>query len=154
MNLPVEVIADHLGGLKGISKLNVNSSSHTDNSTAKDTVLEQPGFRSLVQLAKNSRVAIKISGLYRSSTSVATGYDDLAPIVRALAEQVPDRLVWASDWPHTGEGKDRKPDHALSTKEPFRVIDNMRILKNLKDWVGNDETWYKLTVLNPRALYK
>ena len=68
-----------------------------------DIVLNQPGFRSLVQLARSSRVSIKVSGLYRASTSSEIGYEDLEPIIRTLAEQVPNWLVWASDWLHTGE---------------------------------------------------
>ena len=120
----------------------------------EDIVLGQPGFRSLLRLAKSSRVSIKVSGLYRASTLSETGYNDLAPIIRTLAEQVPDRLVWASDWPHTGEGKDRTAENALTMVEPFRVIDNLCILKNLREWIGSDENWHKMMVSNPETLYE
>ncbi|KAI1762438.1 hypothetical protein GGR53DRAFT_418961 [Hypoxylon sp. FL1150] len=143
LNLPVEVIADHFGGLKGSSRL-----------VSGGSALEQPGFSSLLKLAEKSRVYIKLSGLYRASSSEETGYEDLAPIVRALAKRVPDRLVWASDWPHTGQGKDRKPENALNTTEPFRKIDNLLILKNLKQWVDGNGVWHKLMVPNPRAIYR
>ncbi|KAI1387014.1 uncharacterized protein F4822DRAFT_332324 [Hypoxylon trugodes] len=149
INLPVEVIADHFGGLKGSSKLN----TITDNKTNENTALEQLGFRSLLKLAEKSRIYIKLSGFYRASNLSETGYSDLAPIVRTLVKRVSDRLVWASDWPHTGEGKDRKPEDALNKTEPFRSIDNLLILKKLKEWVGNDEAWCKIMVSNPKALY-
>ncbi|TDZ41195.1 2-pyrone-4,6-dicarbaxylate hydrolase [Colletotrichum trifolii] len=125
----VEVIADHMGGLRGSSKL--------DDSHLHQT--KQPGFDSLVTLAKQSKVYIKISALYRSSSRAGTGYDDLEPIVRALAEAVQDRLVWASDWPHTGEGADGA-ERGRSAVESFRVIDDVRICRNLRAWTG-EETW-------------
>ncbi|KAI0387233.1 hypothetical protein F5Y04DRAFT_98 [Hypomontagnella monticulosa] len=149
LSLPVELIADHFGGLKGSSKLSGIKVNERDDETA----LEQPGFKSLLKLAEQSRVYIKLSGFYRASALEETGYDDLAPIVRALVGRVSDRLLWASDWPHTGEGKTRKPENVLNAIEPFRTVDNLLILKNLRQWVG-DDSWHKLMVSNPRALYE
>lgn len=87
LDLPVEVVADHFGGLKGHSKLNDASSSD------KDIALEQPGFNSLLRLAEKSRVYIKLLGLYRASSLKETGYADLALIVHALTRRVLDRLA-------------------------------------------------------------
>ena len=110
------IIADHLGGILGASKL---------KSASSQCPTTQPGFRSLVELAKRSRVLIKISGQYRSSAETNTNFADLAPIVRALVAEVSDSLLWASDWPHTGEGKDRLGEKGAGVIEPFRIIDNI-----------------------------
>lgn len=112
--------------------------------------LTQPGFESLIALAKASKVMIKISGLYRSSSEDDTGFADMGPLIRELALQVPHRLIWASDWPHTGEGKDRIKMQHPQRLEPFRIIDNLKILANLRRWVGTEENWLKMMVSNPQ----
>ncbi|KAI0420428.1 hypothetical protein F5X98DRAFT_27393 [Xylaria grammica] len=141
-NLPVTVILDHLGGLKGASKLSQDSPHG----------VQQRGFTSIVKLAQESKVLVKISGLYRASTEGKSGYSDLEPIIRKLAKEVPDRLIWGSDWPHTGEGANRL-DRNLEGIEPFRVIDNGLILKNLWQWVDCEKTWRKMMVETPAATY-
>ncbi|KAI0474542.1 hypothetical protein F4859DRAFT_514394 [Xylaria cf. heliscus] len=141
--LPVVVILDHFGGLKGSSKLASNTPSG----------IHQRGFSPIIKLAQQSKVLIKISGLYRASTDAESGYGDLEPIIRKLAGEVPDRLIWASDWPHTGEGSDRL-ERNLEKIESFRVIDDKRILENLRQWVGSEETWRKMMVTTPAATYE
>jgi predicted TIM-barrel fold metal-dependent hydrolase len=115
------------------------------------TVTTQPGYRSLIKLAKSGKVYVKISGFYRSSKLTSGGYDDLEPLIKALASEIPDRLIWASDWPHTGAGADRTDDKKF-TPEPFRVVDNAAVLKNVRAWVGSD-VWRKMTVHTPSVVY-
>ncbi|KAJ0314598.1 hypothetical protein Brms1b_006754 [Colletotrichum noveboracense] len=145
--LPVEVIVDHVGGLRGSSKLEPTSGTQAMDPT------EQPGFGSLVRLAEASKVIIKISGLYRLSSRAESGYDDMETVIKALAERVPDRLIWGSDWPHTGEGKDRLK-RGKDAIEEFRVIDNELIVRNLRNWIGSEETWGKVTARNPKKFYE
>lgn len=58
--------------------------------------------RSALQaIAKRGNVWFKISGLERLSRQGAP-YTDLRPLVESLLEAAPERLVWGSDWPHTG----------------------------------------------------
>lgn len=58
--------------------------------------------RSALQaIAKSGNVWFKISGLERLSRQGAP-YADLRPLVEGLLEAAPERLVWGSDWPHTG----------------------------------------------------
>lgn len=60
-----------------------------------------PGFRYLLGLGATRKVWVKLSAPYRSSDEVAR---TAAPLL--LKAFGPDRLMWASDWPHTGfEGK-------------------------------------------------
>ena len=63
--------------------------------------INDPGFKYLAGLGRTRQVWVKLSAPYRLSDAVAA---DAAPILRR--EFGPDRLMWASDWPHTGyEGK-------------------------------------------------
>ncbi len=144
--LPVQIIAAHTGGLLGVSKLPAGADGHQDPIT-------QAGFKSLVELARRGRIIVKISGLYRSSSRTDSVYEDLEPIVRTLASHIPDQLIWASDWPHTGEGAHRVAK-GVESYEPFRMIDNKAILKALRDWVGGEEAWMKMMVTNPARVFK
>ena len=41
----------------------------------------------------------KLSGIERGSESGAP-YDDMLPMLQAVAQAAPDRVMWGSDWPH------------------------------------------------------
>jgi predicted TIM-barrel fold metal-dependent hydrolase len=150
LSLPVPIIADHQGGMKGSSAL-PKGINPTD----------QPGLATLLNLARLNKVFVKISGLYRSSqfsnserllkTDVSTGYEDLEPLIQALAREIPDRLIWGSDWPHTGSGKDRV-SRSFTDMEPFRSVDNDKVMKNIREWVGS-EVWAKMMTVNPSHIY-
>ncbi|BCS17440.1 uncharacterized protein APUU_10268A [Aspergillus puulaauensis] len=142
--LPVPIIADHLGGMRGASKLGPDLAENP---------LQQPGFNSLVRLAQMSKLIIKVSGLYRASGSTETCYHDTRPIIETLSREVPDQCIWGSDWPHTGEGKDRV-NGDLGVKEPFRSIDDAAILENVREWVGGEGAWQKLMTDNPSRLFQ
>ena len=140
-NLPIRVIADHQGGMKGLSALPKNV---TD-------VTKQTGYKDLLSLARSGKVFIKISGFYRSSTLTTGGCDDLEPLIKAFAKTVPQQLIWGSDWPHTGSGSNRS-EAAKDIPEPFRDVDDVAILKNIREWVG-PQVWYSMTVTTPHHLY-
>lgn len=79
----VKVVVDHFG--KPDPKLGV----------------QDPGFQYLLGLGSTRRVWVKLSAPYRSSDATAAA---AAPLL--LKAFGPERLVWGSDWPHTGfEGK-------------------------------------------------
>ncbi|RSL49375.1 hypothetical protein CEP53_009172 [Fusarium sp. AF-6] len=83
------------------------------------------------------------------TSSIST---DLEPLVRYLASRVPDSLIWASDWPHTGEGADRL-DRNLGRVEKFRHVDNRLLLAKVRRWVGEEETWNKMMMHTPNKVY-
>ncbi|KAL1864992.1 hypothetical protein Daus18300_007339, partial [Diaporthe australafricana] len=140
-DLPVVVIADHQGGMKTISSL---PSNVTD-------VTRQTGFAQLMSLAKTGKLFIKVSGFYRSSRLTTGGYDDLEPLIKAFAKEVPDQLIWGSDWPHTGSGINRTEVNK-NVPEQFRTVDNGAVLRNIRNWVGQD-VWYKMTVTTPAKVF-
>ncbi|KAL4874263.1 hypothetical protein BJY04DRAFT_225213 [Aspergillus karnatakaensis] len=142
--LPVCVIADHLGGLKAASKLPLHLAQSPTS---------QPGFASLVDLARLGKVVVKVSGLYRASDHTESCFDDTRPIIQAFANEIPEQCIWGSDWPHTGEGKDRVGKGDLSKKEPFREIDDEGLLKNVREWVGG-EVWEMMVRQNPGRVFR
>ncbi|KKY28164.1 putative transcriptional family amidohydrolase family protein [Diplodia seriata] len=138
-DLPIPVIADHQGGMGGLTKL-ANGSAD---------VTAQPGFSSLLALAKRGKVFVKISALYRSSKLTEGGYDDVEQLVRAFAQEVPQQLVWGSDWPHTGSNRSEATKYV---PEPFRKVDDEAVSKNIRKWVG-PEVWHQMTVVTPGEIY-
>jgi len=67
-----------------------------------------PGFDSLVKLARGSRTWIKLSAAYRFDEDSEMG--GIEAVAKELIRVVPEKLVFASDWPHTRfEGLDVRP---------------------------------------------
>jgi predicted TIM-barrel fold metal-dependent hydrolase len=128
--LPVEVVIDHFGMAQ-----------------AKDGI-QQPGFSALLDLVKAGRAYVKLSAPYRISQQ--PGYADAAPIARALIAAAPDRMLWASDWPHT----DRTPGKAAFDIHPFRSIDDQAVLGLLGEWCGDKAMERKILVETPARLYR
>jgi predicted TIM-barrel fold metal-dependent hydrolase len=128
--LPVDVVIDHFGLAQ-----------------AKDGV-DQPGFSALLELVRSRKVYVKLSAPYRISQ--APGYADIAPIARALIAAGPDRMLWASDWPHT----DRVPGRQPLELHPFRTIDDPAALALLKEWCGDKGVERTILAETPARLYR
>ena len=82
-SVPATVVIDHIGRI--------------DPSQG----IDQEPFGLLCELMKRKHFWTKVSGADRL-TKQGPPYDDVAPFARRLAEIAPDRLLWGSDWPHTG----------------------------------------------------
>jgi len=62
---------------------------------------DQPGLRAVLRLLRENACWMKVSG----ADHVASRRDapeEALPIMRALIEANPERVVWGSDWPHIG----------------------------------------------------
>lgn len=128
----VPLVLDHFGGLQ-----------------AADGDGPSPRLDGLLQLLATGRVYVKLSAFYRASTT-APDHADLAPLVRRLFDARPDRLLWGSDWPHTGGGQGRRsPDRV----EPFRSVDIPAGLRALRRWAPDEAALHRVLVDNPAALY-
>ena len=67
-----------------------------------------PGFDCLVRLARSSRTWIKLSAAYRFDED--SEMQGIEAVAKELIRVVPEKLVFASDWPHTRfEGLDVRP---------------------------------------------
>ena len=88
--LPVPVVIDHIGRFEG------------------GTSTDAPAFRALLGLLETGRTWVKLSAPYWSSVA-GEPFEDVAPLVRRLARVAPDRLVFATNWPHPSI-KDARPD--------------------------------------------
>ena len=100
--------------------------------------LGQPAFQAVVRLLSQGHW-VKLSGGYRLSQQRAP-FPDLVPHVRALVESNPDRLVWASDWPHV----------FIKGEMP----NTTNLLDALGQWVPDEDLRRRILVDNPAELYQ
>jgi D-galactarolactone isomerase len=94
----------------------------------------------MLMLLATGRTWVKLSGPYYGSKSGPPRYEDKAPIARALIEAAPERMVWATNWPHPSMKKNY-PDEA-------------KLLDTVASWTQGDEALRtKILVTNPAKLY-
>lgn len=111
----------------------------------------QEGFAELMALMASPNVYMKLSGPYQISTQ-APHYADTAPIAQAMLGASPNRVVWGSDWPHTG-GANRPADYKPTDIEPFRTEDDGRNLALVAQWAPDAAQRARLLALNPAQLF-
>jgi D-galactarolactone isomerase len=99
---------------------------------------EHEAFRSLLRLVDTGRCWVKVSGPYETSKTGAPLYEDVGRLARALIAHAPERIVWASNWPHP------------SARGP---IDDADMLDLLLDWAPDERTRARILVDNPAELY-
>jgi len=66
---------------------------------------------SLRRLLDRGHAYVKLSGVYIQSAEGFPHYSDVDDFARMLVAHNPDRMLWGTDWPHTGAETD-KPDGA------------------------------------------
>jgi D-galactarolactone isomerase len=101
---------------------------------------DHEAFRCLLRLLEGGRTWVKLSAPYESSKSGPPAYDDVSVLAKALVEAAPERMLWASNWPHPGKDDRRMRDEAL-------------LLDLLLDWAPDEATRRRILVDNPAELY-
>jgi predicted TIM-barrel fold metal-dependent hydrolase len=81
---------------------------------------------------------VKLSGVYIDSRLGSPTYADSGSIAKAYIKEAPERLVWASDWPHPSV--ETKPDDAI-------------LFDLLAEWAPDEEMRRRILVDNPGELY-
>jgi D-galactarolactone isomerase len=101
---------------------------------------EHEAFKALLRLVDTGRCWVRLAGAYETSKTGAPAYEDVSRLARALVKHAPERMIWASNWPHPSAPKDRVPDDA-------------DLLDLLLDWAPDEATRMKILVDNPAELY-
>jgi predicted TIM-barrel fold metal-dependent hydrolase len=120
-SIPATVVVDHFGRIDCAQGL------------------AQEPFGVLCKLLRRENVWVKISGADRISQR-GYPYDDVAPFAHRLLEIAPQRLVWGSDWPHTG------------VFDAAKMPDDGRLLDALLRFVPDEESRHNILVKNPEKL--
>ncbi|PZW48612.1 2-pyrone-4,6-dicarboxylate hydrolase [Humitalea rosea] len=97
--------------------------------------VEGPAFRTLLDLLRDERIWVKLSGAERMTRAPFT---EALPFARALLRAAPRRVLWGTDFPHPN----------LTTP-----VDEMELLNLIPDFAPEPEDRQRLLVENPAALY-
>jgi len=103
------------------------------------TPADDKDWRLLMKLLATGRCWVKLSGPYYGSKSGPPLYADKARIAKELIKAAPERMVWASNWPHP------------SYKKNFP--DEGRLLDLVADWTQDESLRKQILVTNPAKLY-
>lgn len=126
--LPLPVVLDHFAMMRA---------AHRGTAT----------HEAITALLRDADVWMKLSAAYRLSS--APDWEDLLPLAQDLAALRSERLLWASDWPHTNREAGKAP-HEVSC---FRAVDNRHALEVLARWVPDETTRHRILAANPARLY-
>lgn len=101
---------------------------------------EHKAFKSLLRMVETGRVWVKLSAAYEVSRTGPPHYEDVGRLARILARAAPERMLWASNWPHPPIPEADKPDDA-------------HLLDLLSEYVPDEKTRHMVLVDNPAKLY-
>jgi 2-pyrone-4,6-dicarboxylate lactonase len=118
--MPVDIVVDHIGQVP------------------VEQGLDGPDFQALLGLVATGRVWVKLSAPMRMSAQEFP-YADVTPFVRRLVAAAPNRMLWATDWPHTTITKEMPNDGDL--------------VDLLLDWIPDADTRRRVLVDNPAVRY-
>ena len=118
--LPGDLVVDHVGRFMG------------------PVSTDHPAFKVLLSFLESGRCWVKLSAPYESSETGPPLWSDVATEARALVKAAPERMLWASNWPHPGQKG--PPDEA-------------DLLDVLFDWVDEPPVRTRILRDNPAELY-
>jgi D-galactarolactone isomerase len=119
--LPCDLVIDHMGRF--------------DAATSPD----DKSWCVMMKFLATGRCWVKLSGAYYGSKSGPPLYADKARIARDLIKAAPERMVWASNWPHPAFKKD--------------FPDEGKLLDTLAEWTQDEALRFRILVDNPARLY-
>lgn len=119
--LPCPLVIDHLGYIP------------------QPEGVRHPGAAVLLRLLDKGKTWVKLSGVYIGSKVGYPTYSDVNELAIKLIKAAPERMLWGSDWPHTGVS-DTKPDDAM-------LFDQLAI------WAPDAALRRRILVENPQKVY-
>jgi len=120
-SLPCTLVIDHVGKF------------------LEPSTIDHPGFKALAALLDTGRVWLKLSAAYEVSRAGPPDFKDTGALATEAARLAPDRMVWASNWPHVSKLAD-PPDDAGQ-------------LDTLLYWIADADLRTRILVDNAAKLY-
>jgi D-galactarolactone isomerase len=119
-NLPCPLVIDHIG--KFLEPVSVDHS----------------GFQTILRLLDTGNCWLKLAAAYEVSRSGAPLYEDVGALAIEAVRAAPERMIWASNWPH------------VATSQPPEDAD---LLDLLLHWASDDTTRKQILADNPAKLF-
>lgn len=118
--LPVAIVIDHVGRFM------------------PPVDAQDDAFHSLLRLIDGGACWVKLSAPYELEFDPTHRYERVTALVYALVEHAPERMLWATNWPHPGQ------------LDPPGFSDLRRLML---DWLPSARTRRRVLVDNPAELY-
>ncbi len=119
--MPYTIVLDHFGTLDAAAGL------------------DAPGFTAILELLDTGRVWVKLSNP-AIATSEPFPYPTMTKFARALVAHAPERLVWATNWPHV-------------VTTPEAMPNDGDLVDLLAEWIPDQRQRQLILVDNPNTLY-
>lgn len=119
--LPCDIVIDHIGRFM------------------QPVAADDAGWRALRRLVDGGRCWVKLSAPYHGSKTGAPDYADAAASAQELIRAAPERMLYATNWPHPSLKRDLPDDAAL--------------LDWVNDRAGSEALRRQILVDNPAKLY-
>lgn len=98
-----------------------------------------PTFKAMLGLVDRGNTWVKLSAPYETSKSGPPNFSDVGALAKALIARAPDRMMWATNWPHPS-AQANPPDDAM-------------LLDMLLDWCPDEAMRHRILVDNPAEIY-
>lgn len=137
LQLDGRTLSDHLALLEGLpGELVID---HVGKFLEPVTV-DHAGFKALLRLIASGRTWVKLSAPYEVSKAGPPRYEDVGALAKTLVKAAPERMLWASNWPHP-------------SAKPGQLPDDVNLLDLLLEWAPDAATRTGILVDNPARLY-
>jgi D-galactarolactone isomerase len=100
---------------------------------------DHDAFGALLTLLDTGRTWVKLSAPYESTLEGAPTFPAVSTLAKALVAANPERMLWASNWPHPGQ------DEPLTDRD---------LLALTLDWLPDPTVRHRVLVENPAELYR
>jgi D-galactarolactone isomerase len=100
--------------------------------------VDHAAFKAMLRLVGRGNCYVKLSAPYEVSKAGPPDYADVGALAKALVRAAPERILWASNWPHPGAPA--YPDDA-------------GLLDLLLEWAPEEAIQHRIFVTNPAKLY-
>ncbi len=100
---------------------------------------DHDAFKVLLGLVDTGRFWVKLSAPYETSKAGPPDYRDVGVLAKELIRRAPERMLWASNWPHPSAQPD-PPDDAM-------------LLNVLGYWCPDEAVRNRILADNPASLY-
>ena len=95
-------------------------------------------FVALLRLLDGGRCWVKLSAPYESTLEGAPHYPSVTALVERLVAHAPERMLWATNWPHPGQ---------------LDPLDTGDLLRLRQAWLPTSRLERQVLVDNPAELY-
>jgi D-galactarolactone isomerase len=102
--------------------------------------VDSPEFKTLLKLIDRGNCYVKIAACYETSKIGPPTYADVGALSKALIQHAPERMLYATNWPHVSKPIDDQPD-------------DRGLLDLMLDWAPDENVRKLIFVYNPARLY-